>query len=209
MKSRIGKHGAFTLIELLIVIAIIAILALIAIPNFLEAQTRSKIAKVKADMRTLAIGLECYFVDHNTYPHIAGYVGFHDQWDRGGIALTWNLTTPVAYLTSVNLLDPFSRGDISTMFEVEEKQRSASIHYVNIYLTQHRASGTKTSQVYTATPAVEHWSRWLLLSLGPDYVKGPNPLTGGAGSLGEYSNPQNDPSNGKLVPLKNLWVIGA
>ena len=35
----------FTLIELLIVIAIIAILALIAIPNFLEAQTRSKVSR--------------------------------------------------------------------------------------------------------------------------------------------------------------------
>lgn len=58
----------FTLIELLIVVAIIAILAAIAVPNFLEAQTRSKVSRVKADMRTIATGLEIYRLDNNDYP---------------------------------------------------------------------------------------------------------------------------------------------
>ena len=56
---------AFTLIDLLIVVAIIAILAAIAVPNFLEAQTRSKISRAKADMRTMATALESYLVDNN------------------------------------------------------------------------------------------------------------------------------------------------
>src|SRR6478609_11262839 len=57
----------FTLIELLIVVAIIAILAAIAVPNFLEAQTRAKISRAKADMRTTVTALESYVVDWNNY----------------------------------------------------------------------------------------------------------------------------------------------
>lgn len=59
---------AFTLIELLIVVAIIAILAAIAVPNFLEAQTRAKVSRVAADQRSYATALETYYIDNNTYP---------------------------------------------------------------------------------------------------------------------------------------------
>ncbi len=62
------KKRGFTLIELLIVVAIIAILAAIAVPNFLEAQVRSKVSRVKSDMRTLATGIEAYYVDYNHAP---------------------------------------------------------------------------------------------------------------------------------------------
>jgi len=74
----------FTLIELLIVVAIIAILALIAVPNFLEAQTRSKVSRVFADMRSLAVAFEAYCLDNNAYPPML---------------TPWPLTTPVSYIT--------------------------------------------------------------------------------------------------------------
>lgn len=61
------RRKGFTLIELLIVVAIIAILAAIAVPNFLEAQTRAKVSRCKADMRTQAVAMEAYYVDYNTY----------------------------------------------------------------------------------------------------------------------------------------------
>lgn len=103
------KTRAFTLIELLIVVAIIAILAAIAVPNFLEAQTRAKVSRAKADLRSMATAIESYHVDHNRYPP-AQYLAprvltLEDRWAF--------LTTPVAYVTSVPL-DPFGDTDVAT-----------------------------------------------------------------------------------------------
>ena len=96
---------AFTLIELLIVIAIIAILALIAVPNFLEAQVRAKVSRVHSDERTIATAVESYAVDWGR-PSI----GFNEGNLEYGINKphAYNvLTTPVSYMSSVPK-DPFS-----------------------------------------------------------------------------------------------------
>ena len=76
------KSKAFTLIELLIVVAIIAILAAIAVPNFLEAQTRSKVARTKADMRTISIAIESYTVDNNKTIPIESWYGSAPWWEN-------------------------------------------------------------------------------------------------------------------------------
>ena len=56
---------AFTLIELLIVVAIIGILAAIAVPNFLNAQVRAKVARSYADMKTIGTAIESSRLDRD------------------------------------------------------------------------------------------------------------------------------------------------
>ena len=80
------RRSAFTLIELLIVVAIIGILAAIAVPNFLNAQIRAKIARCKSDLRAIGMGQEQYFLDNNAYPP-SHYLNL--------------LSSPVPYLNSV------------------------------------------------------------------------------------------------------------
>ncbi len=91
------RKRAFTLIELLIVVAIIAILAAIAVPNFLEAQTRSKVSRCAADMRSIRTAIESYYVDVNWYPETD--TGTAD-WTKAGVGLI-RCTTPVAYITTI------------------------------------------------------------------------------------------------------------
>ena len=97
----------FTLIELLIVVAIIAILAAIAVPNFLEAQLRSKVARTLADCRTVGIAVQSYRVDWPKYPiPVCYYQGATSRYTTL-ISGVHELTTPVAYLTTNAFIDPF------------------------------------------------------------------------------------------------------
>ena len=96
------RRCGFTLIELLIVVAIIGILAAIAVPNFLNAQLRARIARTNGDLQALGMALETYFLDHSKYPN--------NTIRNGRTDLTvdlWDLTTPVSYISNVDFRDIF------------------------------------------------------------------------------------------------------
>ncbi|MDP8242595.1 MAG: prepilin-type N-terminal cleavage/methylation domain-containing protein [Candidatus Hinthialibacter antarcticus] len=128
--------AAFTLIELLIVVAIIGILAAIAVPNFLNAQVRANIARVHADQKALENAIEQYFLDNNGYPPSS-----HS--DNANLGST-KLTSPIAYLNQV-LVDPFakkyenSRGndwDLVYEFNTASWPRGSSAVPRNIYIME-------------------------------------------------------------------------
>ena len=101
------SNRGFTLIELLIVVAIIAILAAIAVPNFLAAQTRAKVSRVRADLRSVATAVESYYIDFNSYPYDPNarnaFLFIHFTPGPGSPSPDQELTTPVAYITSIPL----------------------------------------------------------------------------------------------------------
>ncbi len=97
------RHG-FTLIELLIVIAIILILISIALPNFLEAQQRAKVAKAKGEMKAYMVGMESYRLDFGGYPRDHDSVWPHPEAkDQDGYT---QLTSPIKYLSKLPM-DPW------------------------------------------------------------------------------------------------------
>jgi prepilin-type N-terminal cleavage/methylation domain-containing protein len=65
MKLSFAKNKAFTLVEIMIVVAIIALLASIAVPNFLRARKRSQATRILEDLRVIDSALDQYAIENN------------------------------------------------------------------------------------------------------------------------------------------------
>jgi len=184
-------HQGFTLIELLIVVAIIAILAAIAIPNFMAAQTRAKVSRAQADLRSVATALESYRVDTNAAPTmiVPGFAG--GVAPLSGSNLKWwylpdSLSTPVAYLSSADLKCPFG-GDKSRMNDFPDNiWRRYS--YENIAELEQKALlySVLAGKYGADKGASGAFGEWRILCIGPDVSW--NPMVA-------Y-----DPSNGTVSP---------
>lgn len=183
------NRWGFTLTELLIVVAIIGILAAIAVPNFLGAQTRSKVVRAKAEMRFLDQALAAYYVDHNGFPPPAG---------SGSGARLFRLSTPIVYFVDPKHPEPF-RDD--ALFPDPPYGYHGRNDLVNISWNNNGAPG-----VFSGV-AIVYW--YVLRSSGPDNDRN----GGGASALNDYPSADDfvdfvyDPSNGTLSG-GDLWRWG-
>ena len=197
-----NRFRGFTLIELLIVVAIIAILAAIAIPNFLAAQVRAKVSRVKADMQSMATGIESYYVDNNKYP-----------WARlAAIENNFNsrlkmLTTPIAYLTSLPP-DPFAIAVVTfplppAQATYEYEDREADIAFTIF-------TGTLPDQSADMDRFFNSNTQWNMMSPGPDRINTFQfgvPVAVPAGASNYVETDTYDPTNG-TVSNGDIWRYG-
>ncbi len=175
----------FTLIELLIVVAIIAILAAIAIPNFLAAQTRSKVSRTKSDMRSVGTALESYYVDNNCYPWTNG--GLYTRMER-----LKQVTTPISYLSSLPM-DIFSS---DTAFEQKIYPYWDPPYVFQLAGLNPDGSGTAPNARFDLVPEMKdkivgsRMPMWIMLTMGPDRDYEP--------AVSPYQFEIYDPTNGTV-----------
>jgi len=158
------KHG-FTLIELLIVVAIIAILAAIALPNLLEAQTRSKASRAVGEQRTLAIAMESYAVDHREYPAYSNPLDYALFAGEPIVFVPVLLTTPVAFITS--LPSDIFPGKRTGVQDPKGRPYFYMHNYGVNYLGKTQAEGHVRTHFQTLTGS-DRAVEWTLWSYGPD-----------------------------------------
>ena len=198
------KNKGFTLIELLIVVAIIGILAAIAVPNFMNAQNRAKIARVVGDMKAVAMAEEQYRLDNNQYT-FDGDCGVGQAEHLSYVPLT----TPVAYMSSLPE-DAFAQ--INPQFENRQTIKTG-MKPVYEYTSRISFGPNGTPNCKNSSGQFNMMARvgvvYLMTSLGPD---GDQDFPWGVEDYRLVSEKKGnfifDPSNG-VISSGNIFVINS
>ena len=169
--------------------AIIAILAAIAVPNFLEAQVRAKVSRVRADVRSTATAIESYKIDNNKYPPAAEYPyaaytngNYNGSYYSSRIS-SW-LSTPIAYLTSMT-------NDVFVPAGTHSASNPHWYRYIYFNYEEMIAGVATPNQNFGRKEAT---GGWLFYSYGPDQdTNQAAPKLGTNGTFTRY-----DPTNGTV-----------
>src|SRR6187549_56027 len=90
-----SKKSAFTLVELMIIVAILADVMIVAMPAFIRARNMAQNTKFITDLRTATSAFEMYAAENNRYPAASplGTVPAGMTVYLNGMA--WASTTPI------------------------------------------------------------------------------------------------------------------
>ncbi len=188
MSSRRG----LTLLELLVGVAIVLVLAGIALVNYQHATTRSRTARVVADMNVLRGAVEAYNADRNGVPRMTwGRAPFHDRYTGMGatdepISATlgpW-LTTPVAYASAFDIPDPFARGFERVDGRIYTYQTQREVALLEEHFNERPVDYDPFAHLFE-----RYFGAYFLWSVGPDELA----ADGNGTYLVEY-----DPTNGTM-----------
>lgn len=151
-------------LELLIIVGILVILAGVVLGNYQDASVRAKLSRVLSDHRVCSMAIENYIVDHNSPPRMAHQFYGDPLFDEiysvpvSGV-MSKSISTPVAYLTSAYMMDPFMANNNQAPLD----ERLYTYQVIPEYIKWN--------------PDSEFWPRalifygfWRLGSVGPDQI---------------------------------------
>jgi type II secretory pathway pseudopilin PulG len=173
-----SNRRAITRVEIALLLFGAVLLALVMKPSVHNADERARQSRVLNDFRSITAALEAYKIDHGEYPRNTwGDPPYNDRYTGMGRVnerVFGNLgpwiSTPVAYTTNADFVDPYMRG---------RPERVDGLRYTYGSLK----TLTYLSKEFDAYPAAnlklieERFGEYFLLSYGPDKSGG------GAGEL--------------------------
>ena len=129
-----SKRSAFTLVEIMIIVAILTNVLLVALPAFLRSRNMAQNTRYISDLRTISGAFEMYAAENNKYPASAGpsivptgmsiYLKNIPYSSRNAISGQWywtynSSTSPAAIVGSLSpfALDDVRMGDIDARID--------------------------------------------------------------------------------------------
>ncbi len=184
-----------TLIGYTIALVLMSLLILAAVPGFEEARLRERLARVNSDLSSIAVALDAYYADNGIYPYDGySYDGSSLPYAVNYWLLPYMMTTPVAYLDRLPMVDPF-RVDVlppdSDLTFAQYRYTSIRSTWGSEYDSWEISAGVS---VYYST-LLDHYGEYRILSVGPDGTYGPSDGSWQPVSYPAFPVPY-DPTNG-------------
>ena len=168
-------HDLRRMLALAIVLVVVLMGAAVVLPGFMTAQDRAGVARVRADMRSMAVALENYYIDNLArYPAHAFRVGS-------------TIDNAASLPPDMNATATFRVGAAASL--------TTPIKYIESYPADPFVADGQAKLRYQA-----HGSGWILGSFGPDRDHATGGDLGWQRPIGIYHPDTKDPA-AELVPF--------